>query len=122
MAKNDPVTGPFPDGDSRNITLTPSTHPMEPERSGPAEPGYRREGAPDSVMGDLAPGEYKPGYRQEARDDGDPDRQDAADDAPAAEMGFGSVGGAIDPVALGNSEDDPATRVRTDAARPLGGK
>ncbi|QIQ87228.1 hypothetical protein [Erythrobacter sp.] len=113
MAKSEPITGPFPDGDSRNITLTPSTHPMEPERTGPREPGLREEGAPDSVMGDLAHSEYK----QDAR----PNR-DEAGDRPAAEMGFGSVGGAIDPVALGESEDDPATRVRTDAARPLSGE
>ncbi|MEQ8411776.1 MAG: hypothetical protein RIB52_09495 [Erythrobacter sp.] len=114
MAKSEPITGPFPDGDSRNITLTPSTHPMEPERSGPAEPGYRHENAPDSVMGDLAHSEYK----QEAR----PDREDGASHAPAAEMGFGSVGGAIDQVALGDTGDDPATRVRTDAARSLSGQ
>jgi hypothetical protein len=114
MAKNEPITGPFPDGDARNVTLTKSSHPMEPERSGPAEPGYRRDGAPETVMGDLAHSEYK----QEAR----PKRGGADKDRSAAEMGFGSVGGAIDPVALGDSEDDPATRVRTDAARPLSGE
>lgn len=114
MAKNEPITGPFPDGDSRNVTLTPSTHPMEPERTGPREPGNREDGAPDTVMGDLAHSEYK----QEAR----PGREKRSGEAPAAEMGLGSVGGAIDPVALGDSKDDPATRVRTDAARPLSGK
>lgn len=113
MAKSEPVTGPFPDGDSRNITLTPSTHPMEPERTGPREPGMREDGAPDSIMGELADSEYK----QDAR----PDAQDAPD-RPGADMGFGSIGGAIDPVALGDMADDPATRVRTDAARPLSGE
>ncbi|KPP86876.1 hypothetical protein [Erythrobacter sp. HL-111] len=111
MAKNEPITGPFPDGDARNVTLTKSTHPMEPERSGPAEPGYRSEGAPESVMGDLVHSEYKP----EAR----PRRAPGEGDLPATEMGFGSVGGAIDPVALGDCGDDPATRVRTDAMRPI---
>lgn len=113
MAKSEPITGPFPDGDSRNITLTPSPHPMEPARSGPAEPGYRRKGAPESVMGDLAHSEYK--------QDAGPEAQDAQE-KPAAELGFGSIGGAIDPVALGDMADDPATRVRTDAARPLSGE
>ena len=57
MANNSPVTGPFPDGDSRNITLAKSDHPFEPERSGPAEPRYREDGAPQSVMGNIPYGE-----------------------------------------------------------------
>ena len=113
MGSDNPIKGPFPDGDSRNITLTPSDNPYEPDRTGPAEPDHRRKGAPDTVMGELADSEYK----QEARPD-----SEEGEDRPAAEMGFGSVGGAIDPVALGDSEDDPATRVRTDAARPLSGQ
>lgn len=63
MAKNSPVTGPFPDGDSRNITLTESDHPNEPPRTGPAEPKYRKDGAPKTVMGDLAKTEMKDGKK-----------------------------------------------------------
>lgn len=37
----DNTKGPYPDGDPRNITLTPSDNPIEPPRSGPAEDRYR---------------------------------------------------------------------------------
>lgn len=59
--KSEPITGPFPDGDSRNITLAQSGNAFEPERTGPQEATYRREGAPKSVIGDLAVSELKPG-------------------------------------------------------------
>ena len=48
-----PLKGPFPDGDSRNITLVKSDSPIEPDRTGPAEPENREKGAPETVMGDL---------------------------------------------------------------------
>jgi hypothetical protein len=59
MARPSPVKGPFPDGDSRNITLTKSDNPNEPPRTGPREPRNRKEGAPRTVMGDLAETEMK---------------------------------------------------------------
>ncbi len=72
MAKDSPITGPFPDGDSRNITLTQSDHPMEPERSGPAEPRYREDDAPNTVMGDLVATEMtNADKRENAGDDTD---------------------------------------------------
>jgi hypothetical protein len=58
---SEPITGPFPDGDSRNITLAQSGNAFEPERTGPQEPTYRREGAAQSVLGGLALTELKPG-------------------------------------------------------------
>ena len=57
----DPITGPFPDGDSRNITLTQSGNAFEPERTGPQESVFRSDDAPESVIGDLADSELKPG-------------------------------------------------------------
>ncbi len=48
MAKSNPITGPYPDGDSRNITLAKSDNPIEPPRSGPAEHNYRDDDAPAS--------------------------------------------------------------------------
>lgn len=59
--KSAPITGPFPDGDSRNITLTRRSNGFEPERTGPQEPSHREQSAPDSVIGDLAETEVKPG-------------------------------------------------------------
>ena len=62
MALDDnPIKGPFPDGDSRNITLTQSDNAMEPERTGPQEPTYREDDAPKSVIGQHAQTELKPG-------------------------------------------------------------
>ncbi|MGB3469192.1 MAG: hypothetical protein WBA51_00035 [Erythrobacter sp.] len=38
-----PITGPYPDGDSRNITLAPSDNSIEPTRTGPQEQRFREE-------------------------------------------------------------------------------
>ena len=85
MAKNSPVRGPFPDGDSRNITLTQNNSPIEPTRTGPAEPKYREDGAPDSVIGDLAQTELKEGAEAP--------QANPVPEAP--ELGFGALGGTI---------------------------
>ena len=59
--ETNPISGPFPDGDSRNITLTQSGNAFEPERTGPQEPIFRRDDAPSSVLGSLEATELKPG-------------------------------------------------------------
>ena len=62
MALDDnPIKGPFPTGDSRNITLTQGSNPMEPERTGPQEPIFREDGAPRSVIGQYEQTELRPG-------------------------------------------------------------
>ena len=62
MALDDnPIKGPFPDGDSRNITLTQGNTAMEPERTGPQEPTHREDDAPQSVIGQYAATELKAG-------------------------------------------------------------
>ena len=94
MAKSDPITGPYPDGDSRNITLTKSDNSIEPNRTGPQEAKFREDD-----------------------DDSDesPEQASSSDEAPHAEMGFGSVGGA-----LPQAGEDIARQMRSDAMRPLG--
>ncbi|MEO0871585.1 MAG: hypothetical protein AAFY19_06425 [Pseudomonadota bacterium] len=64
-----PITGPFPDGDSRNLTLAQSGNAFEPERTGPQEAIYRREGAAKSVIGDLATSALKPGAEEPSVND-----------------------------------------------------
>ncbi len=93
MAKDNPITGPFPDGDSRNITLTRSSNSIEPDRTGPQEPDHRKDGAPETIMGDL------PTHK------GDPDvsEPDVSEDN-------------ITPRPTG---ENPALRARADANRPL---
>lgn len=70
--ETNPITGPFPDGDSRNITLAQSGNAFEPARTGPQEPTYRREGAAQSVLGGLSATELKAGAAAPAVND-DPD-------------------------------------------------
>ncbi|MGB7370003.1 hypothetical protein [Erythrobacter sp.] len=89
--------GPYPDGDSRNITLTKSDNPIEPQRSGPAEDNYR-DGGEAAASANAA-------------------KKAGTDDAGA--------NGAVDPVdpdkkPVGETSEDPATRARADANRPLG--
>jgi len=85
MAKNEPLTGPFPDGDSRNLTLVKSDNPIELERTGPQEPEHRREGAPESIMGDLPMGKNAEAGREDGAADAasrsDSDKQASASDA-----------------------------------------
>lgn len=57
----EPVTGPFPPGDSRNLTLTQGSNAFEPERTGPQEPTYRDVDAPESVLGAFEETELSPG-------------------------------------------------------------
>jgi len=88
----DNTKGPYPDGDPRNVTLTQSEHPMEPERTGPAEHQYREDDAPAS-----ANAAEKAGVHDKTKEPVDPDKKP-----------------------VGETSDDPATRARADANRPLG--
>ena len=91
--------------------MTKSDNPIEPNRSGPAEPDYREDGAPETVMGDLAQSEYKVEARPRSDSDG----------PQHAELGFGSVGGAVTQAQLNeNREDsDTTTYVRAGGHMPL---
>jgi hypothetical protein len=93
-----PLKGPYPDGDTRNVTLAPSTNPIEPERTGP------REGE--------ARGEVE---RREAAEE----RQQA--EASQADLAAGSPSGAVSQTQLGETSTNPATRARADAKRPISG-
>lgn len=130
MAKRNPITGPFPDGDTRNITLAPSGNSIEPDRTGPLEVDHRNEGAPTSVTGDLpthkdetstrTPSASMEAPRRTKQQEGETQDAEKADPtAPKApEMGFGGVGGALAEDI--EDEQNPAKRARGDAVRPLG--
>lgn len=91
MAGDNPIKGPYPDGDSRNVTLTKSDHPMEPPRSGPRE-DETREGASANAA------EKASGVAAESKSEPvDPDKKP-----------------------VGETSADPASRARADANRPLG--
>jgi len=120
MAKSNPITGPFPPGDSRNITLAQSPNSIEPERTGPQEPGYRAKDAPSALMGDL-PTDKRTGPRTQVSQTRRAPRGAAAQ---TSELGFGGVSAAVLGATLGTAEGsahgDRSARVRADAARPLG--
>lgn len=116
MAKDNPIKGPFPDGDSRNITLRESDSPIEPSRTGPREPENREEGAPASVIGNL------PTHKIASSPDAiSQETSRAAGTAPqSAELGFGGVSGAVLGATLGMADDPGPARIHADEARPLG--
>lgn len=87
-------SGPYPDGDPRNITLQPSDNPIEPPRSGPAEDAYRGD---DDALASANAAERAKG--ESAKPTSDP-----ASSKPA----------------VGETSADPAVRARADANRPLG--
>jgi len=92
--KTDPITGPFPDGDTRNLTLTQSQNAFEPERTGPQEATYRDQDAPDTVIGDLARTELKPGAEAPA-----------VNDSPSwIQIGKGAVANALNLITPGSKD------------------
>ncbi|MEE4206209.1 MAG: hypothetical protein V2I39_07950 [Erythrobacter sp.] len=130
MAKSEPITGPFPDGDSRNVTLTPNSNAFEPERTGPQEPKLRADGAPESVTGDLpthkrdektaetpaATGERPETEAETEADDGEGYQLKREPEPSAAETAFGGVGGAqAEPVL--QKDWNPAERNSDDLSR-----
>ncbi|MEE4152990.1 MAG: hypothetical protein V2I27_02410 [Erythrobacter sp.] len=115
--KTPPIRGPFPDGDSRNITLVKSSNPMEPARTGPQEPDHREEGAPETVMGDLADTEMKDGAASV-----EPNTTPEQRASQGTKLGSRGADGAMpqeDPQA--GEPVDPAIRARADAKRPITG-
>lgn len=140
-----PITGPFPDGDSRNITLAPSNNRYEPSRSGPAEPEFREKSAPDTVMGHLpmsgylddGPSGFEDSHEATLSQQAGEDQGDGAPSLAPTELGFGSFGGAINDGVLRGESDrddvgmaqastadletiDPSVKAHGDAKRPLG--
>ncbi|MEM7688703.1 MAG: hypothetical protein AAF291_06750 [Pseudomonadota bacterium] len=90
--ETNPLTGPFPDGDTRNITLTQRSNALEPERTGPQEPTYREDGAPQTVIGDLASSELKPGAEAPA----------VNDDPNWVQIGKGALGDTVNAMTPGS--------------------
>lgn len=127
MANSHPITGPYPDGDSRNITLTRSDNSIEPGRTGPREPENRRAGAPDNVDGDL-PRHKEPSAKDQSADAQPSVTDDAAANTraaryeeparkpSAAETAFGGVGGALQKPLL-HEDWNPAQRNSDDLSR-----
>jgi len=124
-----PITGPYPDGDSRNITLAPSDNSIEPKRTGPQEHRFREErdtstakgrdadasaaarddgadanGKTSSASAETAPGTPAKSYSLES------------DDPSPAETAFGRPGGALKKPVLQN-DWNPAERNSDDLSR-----
>ncbi|MEE4154964.1 MAG: hypothetical protein V2I27_12455 [Erythrobacter sp.] len=134
MARNHPVTGPYPDGDSRNITLTPSDTSIEPPRTGPREPmpddararaereARGDEEVPGTPMTELPTHQLQPGGPVTTQTSSVRGGPGAAGEAPpqSSEIGLGDISGAQARATLGMAGDNPPARARADAAHPLG--
>lgn len=138
MARNHPVTGPYPDGDSRNITLTPSDTSIEPERTGPREPNPddpraradrvaerkdrdQRDDVPGTPLTDL-PTHTLHAHRIETSQTssvrGGPGAAGRA--APqSSDIGLGNVSAAQARATLGMAGKSAPARASADSARPL---
>ena len=106
MPADSPNTGPYPKGDARNVTLTPSDNPIEPPRTGPVEDAYRddEERAASANAAEGAKGaDKKTGVDGKGKDDPTAAERSASDKPPVGETSL-----------------DPSVRARADANRPLG--
>ena len=113
MATDNPITGPYPDGDSRNITLTKSDNrPIEPARTGPQEHKFRSDNDESDDGAETA-------QSSSDGDDGNnraPRYEEQTSEPSAAQTAFGRPCGALEEPVL-QKDWNPAERNSDDLSR-----
>ncbi|MEE4199692.1 hypothetical protein [Erythrobacter sp.] len=103
---DNPLKGPYPDGDSRNVTLTRKNNTIEPPRTGPREGEARAEA---ERRDDVEPDVEEHGRTREVP--ADTTRADAAHGTTGgADLATGSPSGAVSQTRLSDTSRDPDRR------------